>query len=58
MKDSFYSIICLTFLFILPYLYNMKFTSLNPLIEVGTEIYCPHDENNETIFQIKKSGDI
>ena len=58
MKDSLYSIICLTFLAILPSLYNMKFTSLNPLIEVGTEIYCQHDENNETIFQIKKSGDI
>jgi len=58
MKDSLYSIICLAFLVILPSLYNMKFTSLNPLIDVGTEIYCQHDENNETIFQIKKSGDI
>ena len=36
----------------------MKFTSLNQLIDVGKDIYCQHDENNETIFQIKKSGDI
>ena len=27
-------------------------------MKFGTEIYCQHDENNETIFQIKKSGDI
>ena len=58
MKDSLYSIICLAFLVILPSLYKMKFTPLNPLIDVGKEIYCQHDENNETIFQIKKSGDI
>ena len=43
---------------ILPSLYHMKFNSLNPLIDVGKDIYCQHDENNETIFQIKKSGDI
>ena len=35
----------------------MKFTSLNLLIDVGKDIYCQHDENNETIFEIKKSRD-
>lgn len=44
-------------LLIQPPLYHMKFTSLNPLIDVGKDIYCQHDENNETIFQIKNSGD-
>ena len=34
----------------------MKFTPLNTLIDVGKDIYCQHDENNETVFQIKKSG--
>ena len=29
---------------------------LNSLINVGKDIYCQHDENNETIFNIKKSG--
>ena len=40
----------------LPSLYYMKFNSLNPLIDVGKDIYCQHDENNETIFPVKKSG--
>ena len=44
------------FLIILPSLYHMKFNSLNPLIDVGKDIYCQHDENNETIFPVKKSG--
>ena len=57
MKSVLDSIICLSFLVILPSLYNMKYTSLNPLIDVGKEIYCQHDQNNNTIFQIKKSGD-
>ena len=34
----------------------MKFSPLNPLIDVGKDIYCQHDENNGTVFQIKKSG--
>ena len=41
---------------ILPSLYHMKFTSLNPLINVGKDIYCQHNEENEPIFHIKKSG--
>ena len=57
MKDIFL-IIYLHFLFILPSLYNLKFSPLNPLIDVGNDIYCQHDENNETIYQIKKSGDM
>ena len=31
---------------------------MNPLIDVGKDIYCQHDENNETIFPVKKSGNI
>ena len=58
MKSVLDSIISLSFLVILPSLYNMKYTSLNPLIDVGKEIYCQHGQNNNTIFQIKKSGDI
>ena len=40
----------------LPSLYYLKFASLNPLIDVGKDIYCQHNENNETIFPVKKSG--
>jgi flagellar biosynthesis chaperone FliJ len=35
----------------------MKFTPLNPIIDVGKDIYCQHDANNETIFPVKKSGE-
>ena len=45
------------FLIILPSLYHMKFTPLNPIIDVGKDIYCQHNANNETIFPIKKSGE-
>ena len=55
MKDIYCFNIYLFFLF-LPSLYHLKFTSLNPLIDVGKDIYCQHDENNETIFPVKKSG--
>ena len=44
-------------LLILPSLYHMKFTPLNPVIDVGKDIYCQHDANNETIFPVKKSGE-
>jgi hypothetical protein len=43
-------------LLVLPSQYLMKFSSLNPLIDGGKDIYCQHDENNGTVFQIKKSG--
>lgn len=33
-----------------------KFTSLNPVIDVGSEIYVQHDENNGNIYDLKKSG--
>lgn len=33
-----------------------KFTSLNPITDVGSEIYVQHDENNEDIYDLKKSG--
>lgn len=33
-----------------------KFTSLNPIIDVGSEIYVQHDENNGNIYDLKKSG--
>ena len=55
MKDIFCLNIYLFFVF-LPSLYHLKFASLNPLIDVGKDIYCQHDENNETIFPVKKSG--
>ena len=48
--------IFLFFLVFLPSSYHLIFTSLNPLIDVGKDIYCQHDESNETIFPIKKSG--
>ena len=57
MKLISYLMINLAFLILLPSLNHMKFTSLNPLIDVGKDIYCQHDEKNDTIFQIKKSGD-
>ena len=57
MKMNFILLIYIILL-IQPSLYHMKFTSLNPLIDVGEDIYCQHDEKNDTIFQIKKSGDI
>ena len=47
----------LFFLVILVPLYHMKFTPLNPIIDVGKDIYCQHDANNETIFPVKKSGE-
>ena len=47
----------LFFTIILPSLYYMKFSSLNPLIDVGKDIYCQHDANNETFFPVKKSGE-
>ena len=55
MKNLFYLNIYLFFVF-LPSLYHLKFASLNQLIDVGKDIYCQHDENNETIFPVKKSG--
>ena len=55
MKNIFYLNIYLFFVF-LPSLYYLKFASLNQLIDVGEDIYCQHDENNETIFPVKKSG--
>ena len=56
MKDIFGLSISLFFLVILPHLYHMKFTPMNRLIDVGKDIYCQHDENNNTIFPVKKSG--
>ena len=47
----------LFFTIILPSLYYMKFSSSNPLIDVGKDIYCQHDANNETFFPVKKSGE-
>ena len=47
----------LLFLVILSSLCRMKFTPLNPIIDVGKDIYCQHDANNETIFPVKKSGE-
>ncbi|MBQ2800394.1 MAG: leucine-rich repeat protein [Lachnospiraceae bacterium] len=32
-----------------------EFTSLNPVIDVGNEIYVQHDENNGNIYDLKKS---
>ena len=55
MKDIFLIKICLFFAF-LPLFCHLKFASLNPLIDIGTDIYCQHDEKNETIFPVKKSG--
>ena len=57
MKNRIDLIIYLLFFGTLPSLYHMKFNSLNPLIDVGKDIYCQHDEENEQIFEIKKSGD-
>ena len=47
----------LFFLVILSSLCHMKFTPLNPIVDVGKDIYCQHDANNETIFPVKKSGE-
>lgn len=33
-----------------------NFVSLNPIIDVGNQIYVQHDENNENIYDLKKSG--
>ncbi len=33
-----------------------NFTSLNPVIDVGDEIYVQHDEDNQDIYDLKKSG--
>ena len=42
---------------IIPSLYYKKYSSLNPLIDVGKDIYCQHDANKETIFPVKKYGE-
>ena len=55
MKDIFCFKIYLFFVF-LPLFYHLKFGSLNLLIDVGKDIYFQHDESNETIFPVKKSG--
>ena len=34
---------------------NETFTSLNHVIDVGNEIYVQHDENNEDVYELKKS---
>ena len=56
MKVIFRLNIILVILMILPSLYHMKSASLNKLIDLGKDIYCQHDENNETLFPVKKSG--
>ena len=54
MKNRIDLIIYLLFFGTLPSLYHMKFNSLNPLIDVGKDIYCQHDEENEQNFRNKK----
>lgn len=36
--------------------YAEGFTSLNPVIDVGDKIYVKHDENNNNIYDLQKSG--
>ncbi len=33
-----------------------EFTSLNPVIDVGEKIYVQHDENNNSVYDLQKSG--
>lgn len=33
-----------------------EFTSLNPVIDVGEKIYVQHDENNNDVYDLQKSG--
>ena len=33
-----------------------EFTSLNPVIVVGEKIYVQHDENNNDVYDLQKSG--
>ena len=33
-----------------------EFTSLNPVMEVGEKVYVQHDENNNNVYDLQKSG--
>ena len=57
MKDFLFFNIYLFFVF-LPSFYHLKFASLNPLIDIGKDIYFQLDKNKEAIFPVKKSGNI
>ena len=41
------------FMLILPSLYHMKFTPLNPVKDVGKDIYCQHAQTMKQFSQLK-----
>ena len=54
-------LITILFLCVFVYMAGMRvsaeegFVSLNPVIEVGDKMYVQHDENNNNIYELKKS---